>query len=137
MSHVRELACLCIWNNSISLVVLIPSFLYGHQTTFCIFIRETVQLYIQAVVVNGNVAPILIIEIKDYLTLFIDTSVICPVFIDQLECTLFYIVYINDPCIAEEAFQFLPLRISHRVKVDEEINDGGKEVLGSVLKESL
>ena len=128
MGHIGVLARDSIGLHLVAFFVLIPAAGDGDFLLVAVEIAETVEVDEHAVGIGGDIVALPVGEVKDYIAPFVQGLVVAPLSCDEFQ---FSAVVLNI------AGQLPAVLIACRMEVDEEIDDGGKEVLGGVLEERL
>ena len=128
MGHVGVFTCDGVGLHLVAVLVLVPTALDTYLLLVTVEIRKAVQVNEHIVAVSRDIIAVTVDEVKHNIALLIQCLIVSPVMDDETEFSL----------IPQHiAGQLLAVLITRRVEIDEEVDDGGKEVLGGILEESL
>ena len=120
MGHVAVLARNSVGFYLIAILVLVPAALYSDFLFVAVEISKTVQVNEHVVAVGGDIIAVAVDEVEDDIALLVQCLIVSPVMDDETELSLI------PQHIAGQLFAIL---VPCRVEVDEEVDDGSKEVL--------
>ena len=128
MGHVGELARDGVGLHLVAALVLVPAALYEDFLLVTVEIAEAIEVNEHTVGISGDIVALPVGEVKDYVAALVQSLVVAPLSCDKFQFPA-VVLYI--------AGKLPAVLIACRVEVYEEVDDGGKEVLGGVLEECL
>ena len=128
MGHVGVLAGDGVGLHLIAVLILVPASFDAYLLLITIEIGKAVQVDKHIVTVGRDIVAVAVDEIKDNVAPLIQSLIVSPTAYDKTELSVIpqYI-----------AVQLFAVLIAGGVEVDEEVDNGGEEVLSGVLEEGL
>ena len=128
MGHIRVLARNGVGLHLVAVLILVPTAGDDDFLLVAIKVAKAVEVDEHAVGIGGDVVALPVGEVKDYVAPFVQSLIVAPLSCDKFQFST---------VVFDIAGELLTVFVACRVEVDEEVDDGSKEVLGGVLKECL
>ena len=128
MGHIGVLARDSVGLHFVAVLVLVPAAIDAYLLFIAVEIGEAVQVDKHIVTVGGDIVAVAVDEVQYHVSMLIQSLIVSPTAYDKAKL----------PVIPQHiAVQFLAVLIAGGVEVDEEVDNGGEEVLGGVLEEGF
>lgn len=128
MGHIAVLAGDGVGLHLIAVLVLVPTAGDDDFLLVAVEVAEAVEVDEHTVGIGGDIVALAVGEVKDYVAPFVQSLVVAPLSCDEFQFSA---------VILDIAGELPAVLVARRMEVDEEVDDGGKEVLGGVLEEGF